>query len=86
MSSGAGRKVPKGWPERKSQIQTLTECCGDDEEQGIELDRLLVGGDTKVDAEKKAALEDVRFSDRDLSSFGPLAEAQFGTVSILHLR
>lgn len=83
MTFGAGRKAPRGWPERKSQIQTLIESRGDDEEEGIKLDRLLLGGDSKINQKKRTALEEARFSDKDLLSFGPLAEAQCGIVSTL---
>ena len=73
-----------GWPERKAQLKGLLKCCGDgddEEEEGVALDRILCGGVKDRDGKRREAVEAVRFSDRDLSSFGPLAEAQFGTVS-----
>lgn len=74
-SSGAS------WFHRKVKLQTLLGNCGDDEEEGIALDRVLHGQTAVGKTQKTVEIDNARFSDKDLTSFGPLAEAQFGTVS-----
>jgi hypothetical protein len=75
-------KLKTAWVERKAQLQTLLDCCGDEEEQGIALDRILHGHTVIGKTQKSALADETRFSDKDLQSFGPLAEAQFGTVRV----
>ena len=74
------------WHHRKAQLQTLLDCRGDDEEEGIALDRVLHEHNVISQKTKNSLdIEKARFSDKDLTSFGPLAEAQFGTVSLYML-
>ncbi|THH05678.1 hypothetical protein EW145_g4616 [Phellinidium pouzarii] len=73
---------PTAWYQRKSQIQTLLGCNGNDEEEGIALDRLLHGQAVIGKTQKSSQLDKLRFSDKDLDSFGQLAEAQFGQVEL----
>ncbi|KAL5498441.1 hypothetical protein ACEPAH_2583 [Sanghuangporus vaninii] len=74
------------WFHRKVQLQTILGNCGDDEEEGIALDRLLHGQSVVGQTHKAADIDNVKFSDKDLTSFGPLAEAQFGTVELVSCR
>ena len=69
------------WFHRKAKLQTLLGNCGDDEEEGLTLDRILHGESSVRKTQKTIDVENLRFSDKDLTSFGPLADAQFGTVS-----
>ena len=70
------------WCRRKAQLQTLLDCRGDDEEEGFALDRILHGQTAiGLKSQRSVDIDKLRFSDKDLASFGPLAEAQFGTVS-----
>ncbi|KAI5118719.1 hypothetical protein M0805_004517 [Coniferiporia weirii] len=77
---------PTTWFHRKAQLQTLLDCNGDDEEEGIALDRLLHGQAVIGRTQKSNQIDNIRFSDKDLNSFGPLAEAQFGQVELVSCR
>lgn len=68
------------WFHRKAQLQTLLGTCGDDEEEGLILDRILHGQSAIGKTKKSIDIDNIRFSDKDLISFGPLADAQFGAV------
>lgn len=72
--------ISSSWSERKARLQTLLDCCGDEEEGGIALDRILHGQSVIGKTSKSTSIDEIRFSDKDMQSYGPLADAQFGTV------
>ncbi|KAH8112029.1 kinase-like domain-containing protein [Phellopilus nigrolimitatus] len=75
------------WPNRKAQLRSLLDCTSnDDEQEGVTLDRLLHGQAIIGRTQKTTQIERLRFSDNDLESFGPLADAQFGIVELVSCR
>ncbi|EJD05220.1 kinase-like protein [Fomitiporia mediterranea MF3/22] len=88
MSKTRSRSNSNGtsWFHRKAQLRTLLGTCGDDEEEGIALDKILHGQAAIGKTQTSIDVDNARFSDKDLVSFGPLADAQFGMVELVSCR
>jgi len=85
------------WRSRKERLKVLLKSFGDEDADGIALDRLMHGqniiGKTGIDfgwlslfsphsqSEKTREIDDLRFRDKDLDVVGTLEHGQFGVVS-----
>ncbi|KAJ3865682.1 kinase-like protein [Lentinula novae-zelandiae] len=69
------------WDQRKTRLQELLKSSGDEEEDGLGLDRLLHGQNVIGKTVKTAEVDEIRFQDRDLQVLGTLEYGQYGVVS-----
>ncbi|KAJ3805753.1 kinase-like protein [Lentinula aff. lateritia] len=69
------------WDQRKTRLQELLKSSGDEDEDGIGLDRLLHGQNVIGKTVKTTEVDETRFQDRDLQVLGTLEYGQYGVVS-----
>ncbi|KZT18799.1 kinase-like protein [Neolentinus lepideus HHB14362 ss-1] len=69
------------WKQRKARLGILLQSGGDDDDEGVALDRLLHGASVIGQTSKTKEVESLRFTDRDLQLTGTLEYGTFGVVS-----
>lgn len=74
------------WLQRKAKLSTLLKSEGDEDADGIALDRLLHGQNVIGKTPKTVEIDALRFQDRDLNIVGTLEYGQFGVVDVVTCR
>ncbi|KAL9713901.1 hypothetical protein Ac2012v2_003512 [Leucoagaricus gongylophorus] len=69
------------WLQRKSKLTALLRSNGDEDADGVALDRLLHGQNVIGKTTKTVEIEVLRFQDKDLYIVGTLEYGQFGVVN-----
>ncbi|KAF8823515.1 hypothetical protein HHX47_DHR10000379 [Lentinula edodes] len=70
------------WDQRKTRLQELLKSSGDEDEDGLGLDRLLHGQNVIGKTVKTTEVDEIRFQDRDLQVLGTLEYGQYGVLQI----
>ncbi|EPQ52006.1 kinase-like protein [Gloeophyllum trabeum ATCC 11539] len=71
------------WRNRKARLAELLQSNGDDDEEGLALDRLLHGQSVIGKTAKTKEVDSLRFTDKDLQLLGTLEYGQFGVVDVV---
>ncbi|KAJ3767254.1 kinase-like protein [Lentinula raphanica] len=71
------------WVHRKTRLQGLLKSTGDEDEDGLALDRLLHGQLVIGKTAKTAEIDTLRFQDQDLQVLGTLEYGQFGVIDVV---
>ncbi|KAJ4500117.1 kinase-like domain-containing protein [Lentinula lateritia] len=71
------------WDQRKTRLQELLKSSGDEDEDGLGLDRLLHGQNVIGKTVKTAEVDEIRFQDRDLQVLGTLEYGQYGVIDVV---
>ncbi|OCH86956.1 kinase-like protein [Obba rivulosa] len=75
--------MSKSWRKRKARLGTLLESKGDEDEDGLALDRILHGQSVIGKTSKTSQIDSLRFSDDDLHVVGTLEYGQFGVIDLV---
>ncbi|TDL17569.1 kinase-like protein [Rickenella mellea] len=78
--------MPTLWRDRKARLKALLGSDGDEEEEGLALDRILHGQSVIGKTAKTVEIDELRFSEKDLQISGTLARGQFGVVELVTCR
>ncbi|KAH9176414.1 hypothetical protein EDB89DRAFT_159836 [Lactarius sanguifluus] len=68
------------WLKRKARLGVLLQSNGDEDEDGLALDRILHGQSVIAKTAKTIEVDKLRFTDKDLTVIGTLEYGQFSTV------
>jgi hypothetical protein len=68
------------WLKRKARLSTLLQSNGDEDQDGLALDRILHGQSVIAKTAKTIEVDKLRFTDKDLSVIGTLEYGQFSIV------
>ncbi|KAF8803474.1 kinase-like protein [Phlegmacium glaucopus] len=71
------------WQQRKARLASLLKSCGDEEADGIALDRLMHGQSVIGKTTKTTEIDALRFQDKDLNVIGTLEYGQFGVIDVV---
>ncbi|KAJ8689974.1 hypothetical protein PTI98_012821 [Pleurotus ostreatus] len=71
------------WRSRKHRLDFLLQSQGDDDQDGIVLDRLLHGQSIIGKTARTAEIDSIRFQDKDLNVVGTLDRGQFGVIDVV---
>ncbi|KAL4263518.1 non-specific serine/threonine protein kinase [Pleurotus pulmonarius] len=71
------------WHSRKTRLNVLLHSQGDDDQDGIALDRLLHGQSIIGKTARTAEIDSLRFQDKDLNVVGTLDRGQFGLIDVV---
>ncbi|KAJ3784639.1 kinase-like protein [Lentinula aff. detonsa] len=71
------------WIHRKTRLQELLKSRGDEDEDGLALDRLLHGQLVIGKTSRTTEIDTLRFQDRDLQVLGTLDSGQFGVIDVV---
>ncbi|KAF5353659.1 hypothetical protein D9758_008628 [Tetrapyrgos nigripes] len=74
------------WAQRKQRLQELLRSQGDEDEDGLTLDRLLHGQNVIGKTSRTAEIDSLRFQDRDLVVMGTLEYGSFGVIDVVTCR
>ncbi|KDR79474.1 hypothetical protein GALMADRAFT_243570 [Galerina marginata CBS 339.88] len=74
------------WHQRKTRLSSLLKGLGDEDAEGIALDRLMHGQSVIGKTAKTTEIDDLRFKDRDLDVVGTLEYGQFGVIDVVACR
>ncbi|KAH8809593.1 kinase-like domain-containing protein [Flagelloscypha sp. PMI_526] len=74
------------WVTRQFRLAELLNSEGDEDDDGIALDRLLHGQNVIARSSKTTEIEDLRFQSRDMRVLGTLEAGQFGLVDVVNCR
>ncbi|KAJ3507797.1 hypothetical protein NLJ89_g6103 [Agrocybe chaxingu] len=69
------------WHQRKARLASLLKSSGDEDADGIALDRLMHGQSVIGKTSKTTEIDDLRFKDKDLAVVGTLEYGQFGVLT-----
>ncbi|KAI0270458.1 kinase-like domain-containing protein [Gloeopeniophorella convolvens] len=72
------------WLKRKARLGTLLQSSGDEDEDGLALDRILHGQSVIGKTSKTIEVDKLRFTDKDLSVVGTLEYGQFAIVRMIY--
>ncbi|TFK46755.1 kinase-like protein [Heliocybe sulcata] len=75
-----------GWANRKTRLCSLLQSGGDDDEEGVALDRLLHGASVIGKTSKTKEVDSLRFTDKDLQLMGTLEYGTFGVVDVVNCK
>ncbi|KAF8654999.1 hypothetical protein AX16_003303 [Volvariella volvacea WC 439] len=71
------------WSQRKSRLAALLKSQGDENADGLALDRLLHGHRVIGKTARTTEIESLRFQDKDLNVVGTLEYGQFGVIDVV---
>ncbi|KAG6844754.1 hypothetical protein H0H87_003977 [Tephrocybe sp. NHM501043] len=71
------------WGQRKLRLASLLNSRGDEDEEGLSLDRILHGQSVIGKTAKTTEIDAIRFSDKDLTVAGALEYGQFGVIYVV---
>ncbi|KAL1755011.1 kinase-like domain-containing protein [Schizophyllum commune] len=74
------------WRSRKARLSELLRSEGDEEADGLALDRLLHGQNVIGRTSRTAEIDAIRFQNKDLKVLGTLEFGQFGVVDVVNCR
>ncbi|KAL1745220.1 kinase-like domain-containing protein [Schizophyllum fasciatum] len=74
------------WRSRKARLSELLRSEGDEEADGLALDRLLHGQNVIGKTSRTAEIDAIRFQNKDLRVLGTLEFGQFGVVDVVNCR
>ncbi|KAF8876926.1 kinase-like domain-containing protein [Infundibulicybe gibba] len=72
------------WLQRKTRLTSLLKSRGDEEADGLALDRLLHGQNVIGKTSKTIEIDALRFQDKDLKVIGTLEYGQFGVIDVVN--
>ncbi|KAF8269164.1 kinase-like domain-containing protein [Lactarius quietus] len=72
------------WLKRKARLGILLQSSGDEDEDGLALDRILHGQSVIAKTAKTIEVDKLRFTDKDLSIIGTLEYGQFSTIDVVN--
>ncbi|EMD39026.1 hypothetical protein CERSUDRAFT_93065 [Gelatoporia subvermispora B] len=75
--------MSKSWRKRKARLGALLESRGDEDDDGVALDRILHGQSVIGKTSKTTQVDSLRFSDDDLHVAGTLEYGQFGVIDLV---
>ncbi|KAI0289257.1 kinase-like domain-containing protein [Russula brevipes] len=71
------------WLKRKARLATLLQSTGDEDEDGLALDRILHGQSVIAKTAKTIEVDKLRFTDKDLAVVGTLEYGQFSVIDVV---
>ncbi|KAI0277555.1 kinase-like domain-containing protein [Russula aff. rugulosa BPL654] len=71
------------WLKRKARLGTLLQSNGDEDQDGLALDRILHGQSVIAKTAKTIEVDKLRFTDKDLSVIGTLEYGQFSIIDVV---
>ncbi|KDQ53316.1 hypothetical protein JAAARDRAFT_210011 [Jaapia argillacea MUCL 33604] len=71
------------WHKRKARLSALLQSDGDEEVDGLALDRLLHGQSVIGKTSKTVEVDKLRFTDNDLTAVGTLEYGQYGVIDVV---
>ncbi|KAH9958115.1 kinase-like domain-containing protein [Russula dissimulans] len=71
------------WLKRRARLGTLIQSSGDEDEDGLALDRILHGQSVVAKTAKTIEVDRLRFTDKDLAVVGILAYGQFSVIDVV---
>ncbi|THH16333.1 hypothetical protein EW146_g4295 [Bondarzewia mesenterica] len=71
------------WIKRKARLGALLQSNGDEDAEGVALDRILHGQSVIGKTSKTTEIDVTRFTDKDLSIVGTLEYGQFGVIDVV---
>ncbi|KAF8148004.1 kinase-like domain-containing protein [Crassisporium funariophilum] len=71
------------WQQRKARLALLLKSRGDEDVDGVALDRLMHGQSVIGRTSKTTEIESLRFQDKDLDVVGTLEYGQFGVIDVV---
>ncbi|KAG7441486.1 kinase-like protein [Guyanagaster necrorhizus] len=74
------------WIKRKSRLQELLKSHGDEEEDGLALDRLLHGQSVIGKTSRTIEIDSIKLQDKDFQAVGKLDYGQFGVIDVVKCR
>ncbi|KAK0199677.1 kinase-like protein [Desarmillaria ectypa] len=74
------------WIKRKSRLQELLKSHGDEEEDGLALDRLLHGQNVIGTTSRTIEIDSIKLQDKDFQVVGKLDYGQFGVIDVVRCR
>ncbi|PPQ76943.1 hypothetical protein CVT24_009032 [Panaeolus cyanescens] len=74
------------WQQRKARLASLLKNPGDDDGEGLALDRIMHGQNVIGKTSKTIEVDSLRFQNKDLSVFGTLEYGQFGKIDVVTCR
>ncbi|KAK0475728.1 kinase-like domain-containing protein [Armillaria novae-zelandiae] len=74
------------WIKRKSRLQELLKSHGDEEEDGLALDRLLHGQSVIGKTSRTIEIDTIKLQDKDFKVAGKLDYGQFGVIDVVKCR
>lgn len=74
------------WNRRKDRLSSLLKSQGDEDADGLALDRLLHGQNVIGKTSRTTEIDSLRFQDKDLDLVGTLDYGQFGVVDVVTCR
>ncbi|KAG5652942.1 hypothetical protein H0H81_003018 [Sphagnurus paluster] len=74
------------WVQRKTRLGSLLKSQGDEDAEGLALDRILHGQSVIGKTSKTTEIDAIRFQDKDLSVVGTLEYGQFGVIYVVTCR
>ncbi|KAF8335131.1 kinase-like protein [Amanita rubescens] len=74
------------WIQRKQRLSILLNSKGDEDADGLALDRLLHGQNVIGKTSRTTEIDSLRFQDKDLSLIGTLDCGQFGVIDLVSCR
>ncbi|KAK0186359.1 kinase-like protein [Armillaria mellea] len=74
------------WIKRKSRLQELLKSHGDEEEDGLALDRLLHGQSVIGKTSRTIEIDSIKLQDKDFQVVGKLDYGQFGVIDVVKCR
>lgn len=74
------------WFQRKTRLSALLKSRGDEDAEGLALDRILHGQSVIGKTAKTTEIDAIRFQDKDLVSVGTLEYGQFGVIDVVTCR
>ncbi|KAH9169186.1 kinase-like protein, partial [Lactarius sanguifluus] len=72
------------WLKRKARLSVLLQSNGDEDEDGLALDRILHGQSVIAKTAKTIEVDKLRFTDKDLTVIGTLEYGQFSTIDVVN--
>ncbi|KAN0141575.1 kinase-like protein [Lactarius tabidus] len=72
------------WLKRKARLGALLQSSGDEDEDGLALDRILHGQSVIAKTAKTIEVDKLRFTDKDFSVVGTLEYGQFSTIDVVN--
>lgn len=78
--------MSQSWRSRKARLSELLRSEGDEETDGLALDRLLHGQNVIGKTSRTTEIDAIRFQNKDLRALGTLEFGQFGVVDVVNCR
>ncbi|KAH8999698.1 kinase-like protein [Lactarius hatsudake] len=72
------------WLKRKARLGVLLQSNGDEDEDGLALDRILHGQSVIAKTAKTIEVDKLRFTEKDLTVIGTLEYGQFSTIDVVN--